>query len=136
MAACGGSSPTTSSASNYDGQWSGTTSQGTSITFTVSGQRVTNIAFNYDFRGCVGAKTISNPNVIIVQTSPSPLPGNPVGPGFIYSSNLGGIDASWVMVVGAFPSNITASGTADYANCTSTSTVIATDRLTWSAVKR
>jgi hypothetical protein len=45
---------------NYTGQWSGTTVQGTAITFTVSAdERVTTITLGHDFNGCSGSETFS-----------------------------------------------------------------------------
>jgi hypothetical protein len=70
-AACGG--PTKPSSSALDGQWSGTTAQGTPIAFTVSAdQKVTSITVGYNFGGCSGTQTFANlsldtvPNVICV----------------------------------------------------------------------
>src|SRR5438046_1264923 len=65
MCACG---PTTPSSATLDGQWSGTTSQGTPITFTVSSdQKVTDITVGYSFNGCSGVQTFSNLNL---ETAP------------------------------------------------------------------
>ena len=65
MSACG---PTTPSSAALDGQWSGTTSQGTSITFTVSSdQKVTAITVGYRFNGCSGVQTFSN---LSLETAP------------------------------------------------------------------
>lgn len=60
-----GDSPTSPSASSLSiGQWSGTTAQGTPITFTVSSDEVlTSIAVGYNFNGCSGTQTFSNLNV-------------------------------------------------------------------------
>ena len=61
MSAC---SPTTPSSAALDGQWTGTTSQGTPITFTVSSdQKVTAISVGYSFNGCSGVQTFSNLNL-------------------------------------------------------------------------
>lgn len=57
--------PTSPSASSLSvGQWSGTTAQGTSITFTVSSdEALTAIDVGYIFNGCSGTQTFSNLNV-------------------------------------------------------------------------
>src|SRR5215204_825321 len=56
---CGG--PTDPSPSTLEGQWSGTTSQGTPISFTVSSdQKVTAITVGYTFNGCAGTQTFAN----------------------------------------------------------------------------
>ena len=60
-----GDGPTAPSASSLSvGQWSGTTAQGTPITFTVSSDEVLiAIAVGYNFNGCSGTQTFSNLNV-------------------------------------------------------------------------
>ena len=60
-----GDGPTSPSASSLSvGRWSGTTAQGTPITFTVSSDEVlTAIAVGYNFNGCSGTQTYSNLNV-------------------------------------------------------------------------
>jgi hypothetical protein len=66
MSAC---SPTTPSSAALDGQWSGRTSQGTPITFTVSAdQKVTAITIGYSFNGCSGVQTFSDLNL---ETAPT-----------------------------------------------------------------
>jgi hypothetical protein len=63
---CGdGDRPAPPSASSLSvGQWSGSTAQGTLITFTVSSDEVlTAIAVGYNFNGCSGTQTFSNLNV-------------------------------------------------------------------------
>ena len=51
------------------GQWSGTTSQGTPISFTVSAdEKVTSITVGYSFNGCSGSQTFANLNV---ETAPN-----------------------------------------------------------------
>ena len=72
-AACGsGAGP---SPVNYAGQWNGTTSQGTPISFVVSpGQMVTSITLGYSFDGCTGSKTFTTDTAIMgVTTAPSPV---------------------------------------------------------------
>ncbi len=77
---CGGSgttSPTRSSLSA--GDWSGTTAQGTSITFTVSSEEMlTTLAVGYRFNGCSGTQTFSNLNAATapeVTCIPGPCSG-------------------------------------------------------------
>ena len=65
LSACGSTSP---SSATLDGQWSGTTSQGTPIAFTVSSdQRVTVISVGYSFNGCSGMQTFSD---LSLETAP------------------------------------------------------------------
>src|SRR5690348_4859164 len=76
----GCSQTTTPSSSSLEGQWTGTTAQGTPISFTVSSdQRVTAITVGYNFSGCSGTERLSNlsletaPNVICI---PGPCPAS------------------------------------------------------------
>jgi len=51
------------------GEWSGTTSQGTPLTFVVSAnEQVTTITLGYDFNGCAGSHTFSD---LSVPTAPN-----------------------------------------------------------------
>ena len=78
-AAIAGCSPTTPSpSSSLEGQWTGTTAQGTPIGFTVSSdQKVTAITVGYNFNGCSGTQRFSDlsletaPNVTCI---PGPCP--------------------------------------------------------------
>lgn len=50
------------------GEWSGTTSQGLPISFTVSSAEIlTTISVGYDFNGCAGSHTFSD---LLVRTAP------------------------------------------------------------------
>jgi hypothetical protein len=113
MGACGSgdsrlTTPSPGARPGYDGQWSGTTSQGGPITFTVSSdQKVTAITVGYRFNGCSGANTFSNLNLDIGNP---PNPNAPtIGPGFGYGS--GPPDGpSYTQIYGSFTSNTTATG--------------------------
>jgi hypothetical protein len=76
-AACGGgpSGPSGPSAASYAGEWTGTTSQGTPLTFTVSPERtVTRITVGYNFEGCSGTATYATAVAIQnVPTAPVPV---------------------------------------------------------------
>src|SRR5688572_11814170 len=68
LSACGGSPSSPSSLSLSVGQWTGTTEQGTPITFTVSADEIlTTITVGYRFNGCSGTQTFSN---LTVATAP------------------------------------------------------------------
>src|SRR5438874_2568990 len=87
MSACdnGSTTPTSGGAARYDGQWTGTTSQGRSIAFTVSSeQKVTAITVGYSFNGCSGVNTFANLSLDI-GTPPNPAAPS-LGPGFGYGS--------------------------------------------------
>ena len=119
--AYGGDSTTAPSAApGYSGQWSGTTSQGRPVAFTVSSNHVTDVTVGYGFGGCSGSKTFSNLNVEIVDLS-GPGPGGqttPNSPGFAYGS--GAPDGSSAQIQGFFRSNTTADGIvvfAEYPGC-------------------
>lgn len=108
MSACGSSSPTVPSPPRYDGQWSGTTSQGGPITFSVSSaQKVTAITVGYNFGGCSGVNTFSNLNLDIGSPANPAAPA--IGPGFGYGS--GPPDApNYTQVYGSFSSTTMATG--------------------------
>jgi hypothetical protein len=110
--------PSPGASPGYDGQWSGTTSQGRPITFAVSSdQKVTAITVGYSFNGCSGVNTFSNLNLDIGN------PPNPTalsaGPGFGYGS--GPPDGpNYTQIYGSFSSNTTATGSmifGAYAGC-------------------
>jgi hypothetical protein len=119
--ACGESATAPSAAPGYDGQWSGTTSQGRPIAFTVSSNHVTAVTVGYSFASCSGSKTFSNVNVEIVDRSgpgPGGQPTPNISPGFAYGS--GAPDGSSVQIQGFFRSNTTADGVvvfAEYPGC-------------------
>src|SRR4029453_14038115 len=80
MNACSSTNP---SSAGLDGQWSGTTSQGTPITFAVSSaQKVTDITIGYNFNGCSGVQTYSN---LSLDTAPMGrcIPGPSPAVGFV-----------------------------------------------------
>jgi hypothetical protein len=73
MSACG-SGPTGPSSTGYDGEWSGTTSQGSPIAFTISSaEKLTKITVGDNFSGCTGSSSLS-PNVAL-ERPPVPVPG-------------------------------------------------------------
>ncbi len=62
--ACNSGPPTPSASSLSAGQWSGTTVQGASISFSVSSdEALTTIAVGYTFNGCSGTQTFADLNV-------------------------------------------------------------------------
>jgi hypothetical protein len=66
--ACG-SGPAGPTDNRYTGTWSGTTFQGSAITFTVSSdQKLTQLTVGYNFNGCTGSSSFS-PNVTIGDNS-------------------------------------------------------------------
>src|SRR4029079_8134916 len=79
--ACADGTPTAPSAApGYDGQWSGMSSQGRPVTFTVSSNHVTAVTVEYVFGGFSGSKTFSNVNVEIASPSGSSPGGQPTPP--------------------------------------------------------
>jgi hypothetical protein len=84
-AGCGHGS-TGPSAVTYAGEWNGTTSQGTPITFSVSSdKKLTRISVSYNFNGCTGSATFS-PSVSIEQVPTAPVP---VGSASYESASVG-----------------------------------------------
>lgn len=72
MTGCGGG-PAAPTATGYDGEWSGTTSQGSPIAFTVSpAEKLTTITVGYNFNGCTGSSVLF-PNVAL-EHGPVPVP--------------------------------------------------------------
>jgi hypothetical protein len=110
MSACGNgpTTPSSKAPARYDGEWSGTTSQGRPITFTVSSeQKVTAITVGYNFNGCSGLNTFPNLNLDI-GTPPNPSAPS-LGPGFGFGS--GPPDGpSFTEVLGSFTASTTATG--------------------------
>ena len=133
LSAC---SPTAPSSATLVGQWSGTTSQGTPITFTVSSdQKVTALSVGYNFNGCSGTQTFSNLNL---DTAPNvtciPGPCSTVISSYrAFSYVTGSIDGPSTSLNGLFTLTTRAEGQAsfrDYAGC-GTAVGVA-----WSATKR
>jgi hypothetical protein len=61
--------PTTPTSAGYSGEWSGTTSQGSPITFSVStSEKLTKIAVGYSFNGCTGSSSLA-PDVALERSS-------------------------------------------------------------------
>ena len=80
---CGKNPTSASPVSLSVGQWTGTTSQGMAITFTVSGDEIlTSLAVGHNFNGCSGTQSFTNlqlataPDVICV---PGPCPSTATG---------------------------------------------------------
>ena len=129
-----GYSPTGPGALNHAGDWSGTTSQGRPISFTISpNERVTAISVAYDFSGCSGVKTFASIDVAITSAPRGLLPPElEQFAGFNFRDGAQGA-ANATQVVGALKSETTASGVAsfeNYAGCPDTF-----EGVTWNATK-
>jgi hypothetical protein len=117
IAACGGASPSTPgapSAVGFEGQWTGTTTQGWSIAVTVSAaQKVTAITVGYNVGGCTGTRQFSNLSIDI-RPFTSPF-GTRYENGFGHGADDG---RNVTEIFGGFESN-TAMGTMvyDYSGC-------------------
>ena len=121
--------------SNLAGDWTGTTAQGSPITFTVSAEdKVTSLTIGYSFSGCSGSRSFTNLSLDMAPvscTSPSCPPGLPSVLAFSYSATSN--DGATTRVGGGFPLAATAEGLADfteYPGCGSASQV------RWSATRR
>jgi hypothetical protein len=128
LSGCGYGGPTNpgpGGPTRYDGEWSGTTSQGQPISFTVSAnQVVTSLTIGFNFSGCSGVHTVPNANL--------PIGTAPVsGTGFGYGS--GAPDGpNYTQVYGTFSSSTTATGSmifGGYAGCGNSGGI-------WNAAKR
>jgi hypothetical protein len=74
LAAACGRGPSGPSAVSYAGEWTGATSQGTPIAFTVSSDRkLTKVSLVYNFNGCTGTSAFSA-DVPIVDVPTAPVP--------------------------------------------------------------
>lgn len=64
--------PSAPTAGGYAGEWSGTTSQGSPITFAVStSEKLTKVTVGYSFSGCTGSSSLA-PDVAL-ERSPVPV---------------------------------------------------------------
>ena len=110
--ACSGDSPTAPAAApDYNGQWSGTTSQGRTVEFTVASDHVTAVMIGYAFGRCSGSKTFANLNLEIFDVS-NPTRGGPATPNLpkAFAYGAGAPDGSSVQIQGFFRSNTSADG--------------------------
>jgi hypothetical protein len=132
LASACGSSPTTPSGEGpvtYDGEWSGTTSQGRPISFVISpSQKVTAITVGYNFNGCSGVSTFSN---LTLDIGSPPNPTAPtLGPGFGFGS--GPPDGpNYTQVYGSFTSNVSATGSVvfgGYSGCGNAGAIFSASR--------
>lgn len=97
----------TSSGANYDGTWSGTTSQGKAISFTILNNAITRISIGYLASGG-GCNTEGS--TTITYTTPKPISGD----SFTITSTGSGNPALGFTVSGTFSSASTASGNASF----------------------
>jgi hypothetical protein len=109
-----------STGSSYAGEWRGTTSQGQSVTISVSaGQKVTSISVGYAFSGCSGSNTYGSLSLDIAPPLSQPpipfpplpsVPSSPSSPEFGYTTgNPEGPD--FTQIDGIFDSTQSMSGT-------------------------
>jgi hypothetical protein len=125
-AACGNSPSEPSAEPGYAGQWSGTTTQGRPISFTIStDQRLTALSVGYSAGGCTGTKTFSNISREFVA--------HPNYPGPVFGHETHAADGTdRTEVTGWFTSSTSATGVAlfiEFPGCGSGSG-------NWSATKR
>jgi hypothetical protein len=129
----GGVTTPTTSGSGYTGEWSGTTTQGASISFSVSAdQTVTSITVGYKFNGCSGSNTFANLSLKIT-TAQSPFPPRqptPNSAGFGYGSGPPE-GANYTQVEGTFPSDQTSTGSLAFLNFSNCGNAVAN----WNAMK-
>ena len=107
-------------ASGYAGEWRGTTSQGQSVTISVSAdQKVTSITVGYAFSGCSGSNTYGSLSLgIAPPVSPLPIPfpplpsvqSSPSSPAFEYAKG-NPVGSDFTQIDGIFISAQSMSGT-------------------------
>ena len=118
------------------GEWTGTTSQGTPIAFTVSpDEKVTTITLGYDFNGCAGSNTFSN---LSVPTAPDVtcIPGPCSGALSSYRAfgyTAGSVSGPMTQVNGVFLPRNEAKGQATFRNYAGCGDLITTE---WTATRR
>lgn len=126
VSACGGT-PSPSPTSPYRGEWSGMTSHGAAISFSVSAdQKVTAISVGYSFNGCSGTKTFPGLSL--------PIAPNPIQPGLpAFEFNSGPREQpNYTGVTGTFAATDTAAGLMAFGNYDGCNNGLAS----WSAAKR
>jgi IPT/TIG domain-containing protein len=86
---------------SLSGSWSGSTSQGRPLSFTVSGSTITSLMVTYQLSGCP-AFVLSDPTSVSISNN-----------SFSRNANItaNGTIVGFVTLVGTFTSNVTASGT-------------------------
>ena len=130
--------PTTPGPAGYAGQWSGTTSQGRPIAFTISAdEKVTAITVGHNFNGCVGSETFPNLNLDIapdVQCIPGPCPPDITSyRAFNYSSATRTLGAPSTSLNGLFLSMTRAEGLVAFRDFPGCGSAISNP---WTATKR
>jgi hypothetical protein len=100
----------------YTGKWTGATSQGTAITFSVSAANiVTSITIAHNFNGCRDSQTFSGLSLGIGHSGLHGRTPTPANPGFGFGS--GSPEApNFVQVTGQFTSSQAANGTVAFLN--------------------
>jgi hypothetical protein len=136
VTACGGS-PTVPASTGYAGLWSGTTAQGTPITFTISTEEnVTTISIAHNFNGCSGSQTFSNLSLPIapeIHCIPGPCSPSQMSYRQLTYSTGDRVNGPSFTIAGIFPSTSHAEGAMafqNYPGCGSATGV------PWSATRR
>ena len=133
--ACG--SPSRPSSPRYAGQWSGMTTQGQPIDFTISSEEsVTTISLGHSFNGCSGSQTFSNLRLAImpqVECIPGPCSASVTSyRAFSYSSGSP-IEGQSTDIRAVFMPLERAEGTANFRNVPGCGTAMG---VAWSAARR
>ena len=135
LSACG--SPSGPSKANYEGQWTGTTAQGKTVTFTISSdQNVTAMTIGHEFNGCSGTQTFSSLSLSItpqVQCIPAPCSNQLMSYRAFHYSTVNQLDAPGTSVNAVFTSENRLEGLVNFhafPGCGSAMSV------PWSATKR
>ena len=130
------SNPTAPTGSSYAGEWSGTTTQGAPIAFSLSAaEKVTTIVVGHSFGGCSGSQTFANLSLDIVpdvMCIPGPCaPGIASYRGFGYGT--GGLGGPGTSINALFLSNSRAEGTVNFRDYPGCGTAIGVG---WTATRR
>ena len=133
--ACG-SNPTTPVATSYAGSWSGTTAQGTGLSFAVATNRsVTDISISHNFSSCSGTLTSFGLRLPIAQDArcvPGPCPAG-VSPFSQFSHTFTTQNGAAIEITGLFVSSDRAEGQLNFRNYSVCGDAIG---VTWQASKQ
>ena len=137
VTACGSSPAAPTPAAGYAGLWSGTTAQGTPVTFTISTEEnVTTISVAHNFNGCSGSQTFSNLSLPIKPETicvPGPCSASQQAYRQLAYSSGGSADGPMFGIVGVFLPIDRVEGTVNFRNYPGCGSAMS---VPWSATRR
>ena len=135
LSACG--TPSGPSKADYEGQWTGTTAQGKTVTFTISSdENVTAITIGHEFNGCSGTQTFSGLSLSItpqVQCIPAPCSNQLMSYRAFHYGTGNPLDGPATSVNAVFMSDERVEGLVSFSRFPGCGSAMS---VTWSATKR